>query len=68
MTMLFKPAEVTSAYLKPDLTGFTSSGKTKTSAIIATGLVKMMRDLGLTLAGKPVCFIDTETGSGLGQA
>jgi hypothetical protein len=63
MTLLFKPAEVTSAYLKASLTGFAGSGKTKTSATIMIGLVKLMRELRLPAAEKPVYFLDTETGS-----
>jgi hypothetical protein len=60
---LFKPAEITSAYLKAGLTGFAGSGKTKTSSIIAIGLVKLMRELRLSMADRPVFFLDTETGS-----
>src|SRR3954471_2366820 len=63
MTLLFKPAEVTSAYLKASLTGFAGSGKTRTSAEIVIGLVKLMQELRLTAAEKPVYFLDTETGS-----
>lgn len=63
MSLLFKPAEVTSAYLKASLTGFAGSGKTKTSAIMALGLIKLMRELRLPAADKPVYFLDTETGS-----
>jgi hypothetical protein len=63
MTLLFKPAEVTSAYLKASVTGFAGSGKTRTSAEIVIGLVRLMRELRLPAAEKPVYFLDTETGS-----
>src|SRR5262245_40908061 len=61
---LFQPAENTSAFLKMGLMGFAGSGKTKTSAVTAIGLVQYMQARGLAeLAGRPVNFIDTETGS-----
>jgi hypothetical protein len=60
---LFQPAENTSAYLKMGLMGFAGSGKTKTSALTAIGLVHLMRERGVAAADKPVNFIDTETGS-----
>lgn len=60
---LFKPAEVTSAYLKMGLLGFQGSGKTKTAAKVAIGLVQHMRKLGVPYADKPALFLDTETGS-----
>lgn len=61
---LFKPAEVTSAYLKMGLLGFAGSGKTKTASLTAIGLVLHARKLGnIDYADKPVFFIDTETGS-----
>jgi hypothetical protein len=60
---LFKPAEVTSAYLKMGLLGFAGSGKTKTADLISIGLIQHLRKLNIDYAGKPVYFIDTETGS-----
>jgi hypothetical protein len=60
---IFAPAKVTSAYLKAGLTGFAGSGKTKTATIIAIGMIKLMRELRLPVADKPVYFLDTETGS-----
>jgi hypothetical protein len=62
MTM-FKPAESTSAFLKKGSMGFQGSGKTKTSSLLAIGLVLHMRKLGIDYAKKPVFFLDTETGS-----
>jgi hypothetical protein len=59
---LFKPAETTSAYLKMGLLGFAGSGKTKTAALTAIGLIKLMRERGLDLGKKPAFFLDTETG------
>jgi hypothetical protein len=60
---LFHDAEVNCAYLKAGVAGFASSGKTKTSGIIARGLVRLARDLSLPYATKPVYMLDTETGS-----
>jgi len=60
-TSLFKPAEITSAYLKQGIFGFAGSGKTKTATIIAIGLIQEMRKRGIE--DKPVFFLDTETGS-----
>lgn len=60
---LFQPAEVTSAYLKMGLLGFQGSGKTKTAAKTAIGLVKYMRERGIAYANKNAMFLDTETGS-----
>lgn len=62
MSRLFKSAKVTSAFLKMGITGFAGSGKTKTSSNVIIGLVKMMRELKLPGADKPVYFLDTETG------
>jgi AAA domain-containing protein len=62
-TTLFKPAEVTSAFLKMGLLGFQGSGKTKTAARAAIGLVQYMKERGIPYADKPALFIDTETGS-----
>jgi hypothetical protein len=63
ITLLFKPAESSSAYLKAGLTGFAGSGKTKTASIIAIGLVRLARQLGLPIAERPVYFLDTEPGA-----
>lgn len=60
---LFTKSENTSAFLKMGLLGFAGSGKTKTSAIISIGLVEHMRERQVVDAGKPVFFLDTETGS-----
>ena len=60
---LFQPADNTSAFLKMGLLGFAGSGKTKTASLTAIGLVQMMREARIDYAGKPVFFIDTETGS-----
>jgi len=63
MSSLFKPAEVTSAYMKLGLLGFQGSGKTKTASKVVIGLVQYMREHGISYANKPVMFLDTETGS-----
>lgn len=63
VTSLFRDAENTSAYFKAGVTGFAGTGKSKTAAIIARGLVKLARELRLTYADKPVYYYDTETGS-----
>jgi hypothetical protein len=63
MTILFKPAEPTNAYLKMAFIGFQGSGKTHTATEVAIGLVKLMRELRLAAADKPVFFLDTERGS-----
>lgn len=60
---LFQPAESTSAFLKSGFMGFQGSGKTKTMALLAIGLVLHMRKLGIEYAKRPVFFLDTETGS-----
>ncbi len=57
---LFKPAEVTTAYLKMAFMGFQGSGKTWTATDTAIGLVLMMRELGLPQGKKPIAFADTE--------
>ena len=62
MTLL-KPAEVTSARLKMGLLGFQGSGKTKTAALTAIGLIQHCKSLKLPYADKPAAFLDTETGS-----
>ncbi len=60
---LFQSAEVTSAYLKMGLLGFQGSGKTKTAAKTAIGLVRYMQERGIAYANKPALFLDTESGS-----
>lgn len=60
---LFKKAESTQAYLKAGFMGFAGSGKTFTATETAIGLVKMLRGAALPEGGKPVFFLDTETGS-----
>lgn len=60
---LFKKAESTSAFLKAGLMGFAGSGKTFTATIIAIGLAKLIDEKKLAQAGKPIFFLDTETGS-----
>lgn len=54
---LFKKAEVTSSFLKMGIMGFAGSGKTFTSTSLAIGLTKLAGN------GKPIFFLDTETGS-----
>jgi hypothetical protein len=63
MTLLFQPAEVTTAYLKMALMGFQGSGKTFTGTETAIGMVKLMREMRLAAAEKPMFFLDTEKGS-----
>ncbi len=53
----FKPAIAQNAYLKAGILGFAGSGKTYTSSSLAIGLQKYIK------SKKPVCFMDTETGS-----
>jgi hypothetical protein len=60
---LFKKAENTSAYLKAGFLGFAGSGKTYTATQVAIGLAKLMEEKGLKEAGRPIFFLDTETGS-----
>lgn len=60
---LFQTSESTSAYLKMGMLGFAGSGKTKTAALTAIGLVKHMKQLGIASADRPVFFLDTEKGS-----
>jgi hypothetical protein len=59
---LFQPAENTSAFLKAGFLGFAGSGKTKTSTLLAIGLVNYMRERGIEYANRPVFGLDTETG------
>jgi hypothetical protein len=60
---LFTDAHSTQAYAKIGVLGFAGSGKTYTSALMAIGLVKLMKKLGLPDGEKPAYFLDTETGS-----
>jgi len=53
----FKPAKAQNAYAKIGILGFAGSGKTYTSSLIAAGLHKYIK------SKKPICFMDTETGS-----
>src|SRR5437016_4585370 len=62
-TSLFKPAQNTSCFLKQGILGFQGSGKTKTAAKTAIGLVNHLKKLNIDYASKPVYFLDTETGS-----
>jgi hypothetical protein len=61
--MLFKKAEMTSAFLKMGIMGFAGSGKTFTATETAIGLIRHMRERGVAYADKPAFFLDTETGS-----
>ena len=63
MNALFKKSDSTQAYLKAGFMGFAGSGKTFTAAETAIGLVKKLRAGNLPEGGKPVFFLDTETGS-----
>lgn len=60
---LFKKAENTSAYLKAGFLGFAGSGKTYTATALAIGLAKLIAERKLKEAGRPIFFLDTETGS-----
>jgi hypothetical protein len=60
---LFRPAEVSSAFLKMGILGFQGSGKTKTGTKTMIGLVQYAKERGMDYASKPVFFLDTETGS-----
>lgn len=60
---LFKKAESTSAYLKAGFLGFAGSGKTFTATQLAIGLAKLINERKLKEAGRPIFFLDTETGS-----
>lgn len=61
--VLFKKAEMTSAYLKMGVLGFAGAGKTYTATKISIGLVQHMREAGLDMGNRPMFFLDTETGS-----
>lgn len=60
---IFEPMTMDEAYAKIGITGFAGSGKTYTGALIAIGIVKLLRELGHPDADKPAYFIDTERGS-----
>jgi hypothetical protein len=60
---IFKKAESTTAYLKAGFLGFAGSGKTTTATETAIGLVNMLREKNLPEGGRPVFFLDTETGA-----
>lgn len=60
---LFAPAESTTAHLKAGFMGKQGAGKTMTGALLALGLIKHLKALGVPYAVKPVAFFDTETGS-----
>jgi hypothetical protein len=60
---LFKKSESTSAYLKAGFMGFAGAGKTYTATEIAIGLAKLINERKLAQAGKPIFFMDSETGS-----
>jgi hypothetical protein len=60
---LFQNATPTSAYLKAGIMGKQGAGKSRTAAEIAVGLVKHLKELGVSYANKPAAFFDTETGS-----
>ena len=54
---ILKPATNQTAFLKAGLYGFAASGKSTTVALLAIGLAEQFGQ------GKPVAFLDTETGS-----
>lgn len=60
---IFKKAESTSAYLKAGFMGNAGSGKTYTATQMAIGLALMINERKLKEAGRPIFFIDSETGS-----
>lgn len=62
---LFKPAEMTSSYLKAAFLGFAGDGKTFTATELAGGLVQHIRkvDPKNELVNRPILFLDTEKGS-----
>ncbi len=53
----FKAATSQAAYFKAGILGFAGSGKTHTAALVALGIVDIIR------SKKPVMFLDTESGS-----
>lgn len=60
---LFKPAEMQASFLKMGLLGFAGSGKTWTASLVAMGLYKAALKKEMAYAGRPVFFVDTESGS-----
>lgn len=60
---LFVPAQSTTAHLKAGFMGKQGAGKSATAALLAIGLVKYLKQLGIDYSEKPVAFFDTETGS-----
>lgn len=60
---IFETARSTSAYLKMGIMGKQGAGKSMTAGLLAIGLVKHLKALGVDYAGKPVAFFDTEKGS-----
>lgn len=62
-TSMFQPASNTTAYLKAAITGEPGAGKSMTAGLLAIGLIKYLKSLGIPGADKPVGFFDTERGS-----
>jgi len=60
---LFQPAASTSAYLKMGIMGKQGAGKSMTAGLLAIGLAKHLKSLGIDYASKPVAYFDTEKGS-----
>lgn len=60
---IFQTASPTSAFLKMGIMGKQGAGKTKTAAMTVIGLIKHLKECGISYASKPVAFFDTETGS-----
>lgn len=60
---LFAPATSTTAHLKAGFMGKQGAGKSMTGGLLAIGLIKHLKALGISYANKPVAFFDTETGS-----
>lgn len=63
MGIFKKSTTSTQAYLKMGLFGFAGSGKTRTATEVAVGLIRLLRQRQLKEGGRPVYFLDTETGS-----
>lgn len=59
---IFQKFESSQAHLKMGLMGFAGSGKTWTATETTIGLISLLRELKLPDGGKPVFFLDTETG------
>lgn len=60
---MFQSATNTTAHLKAGFMGKQGAGKSMTAGLLAIGLVKHLKALGISYASKPVAFFDTETGS-----